>query len=184
MIIRLTCLFVSLAAAASASTVVRRGATCRCTSDQECWPSQSDFQTLSSQLSQPLIYPFPIANACYPQSNPSGNCTNVTLSFEDITWRTQQPGAYQILNWETFTEPNGTIEACFLNTTLGFPCDQGSVPVIGVDARTPEDVQTAVKFASYFNLRLAIKNTGSVVCSLSIIPLKLTCDCRLLVTIF
>jgi hypothetical protein len=181
---RFACLFVSLAAAASASTVVRRGATCRCTSDQKCWPSQSDFQTLSSQLSQPLIYPFPIASACYPQSNPSGNCTNVTLSFEDTNWRTRQSGAYQILNRETFTEPNGTIEACFLNTTLGFPCDQGSVPVIGVDARTPEDIQTAVNFTSNFNLRLTIKNTGFVVRPPSTIPLKLTCDCRLLVMIF
>jgi hypothetical protein len=181
---RLAYLCMSLAAVARASIVVRRNTTCRCTSDQKCWPSQSDFQTLSSQLSQPLIYPFPIASACYPQSNPSGNCTNVTLSFEDITWRTQQPGAYQNLNWETFTEPNGTIEACFLNTTLGFPCDQGSVPVIGVDARTPEDIRSAVKFASNFNLRLTIKNTGFVVRPPSTIPLKLTCDCRLLDMIF
>ena len=34
------------------------------------------------------------------------------------------------------------------------------VPVIGVDARMPGDVQEAVKFAGSHNLRLVIKNTG------------------------
>jgi len=55
---------------------------------------------------------------------------------------------------------NGTLEACFLNTTLGFPCSQGSVSVVGVDARSPEDIQAAVNFAAKYNLRLVIKNTG------------------------
>jgi hypothetical protein len=63
-------------------------------------------------------------------------------------------------NWETYTFPNGTIEACYLNTTLGIPCQQGSVPVIGVDARMPGDIQAAVKFVAKHNLRLVVRNTG------------------------
>jgi hypothetical protein len=45
-------------------------------------------------------------------------------------------------------------------TTLGVPCTQGSVPVIGVDARSVGDIQAAVKFAVKHNLRLVVKNTG------------------------
>ena len=66
-------------------------------------------------------------------------------------------------NFETFTFANGTIEACYLDTTLGVPCGQGSVSVIGVDARVPSDVQAAVKFAAEYNLRLVVKNTGYVI---------------------
>lgn len=55
---------------------------------------------------------------------------------------------------------NGSISACYTNTTLGVPCTQGSVPVIGVDARSASDIQAAVKFAVKHNLRLAVKNTG------------------------
>jgi len=55
---------------------------------------------------------------------------------------------------------NGTIDACYLNVTLGFPCKQGSIPPIGVDVRTAEDAQAAVKFANQKNLRLVVKNTG------------------------
>jgi hypothetical protein len=65
-------------------------------------------------------------------------------------------------NFETYISPNGTISACYLNATLGFPCEQGSVPPIGVDARTVEDVQLTVKFASDNNLRLVIKSTGYI----------------------
>ena len=66
----------------------------------------------------------------------------------------------QAPNFETFILKNGSIDACYLNTTLGSPCGQGSVPVVGVDARSVKDVQAAVAFASKHNLRLVVKNTG------------------------
>jgi hypothetical protein len=47
-----------------------------------------------------------------------------------------------------------------MNTSLGVPCDQGSVPIIGIDARSVGDIQAAVIFAVKHNLRLTIKNTG------------------------
>jgi hypothetical protein len=77
-------------------------------------------------------------------------------------WRSDQAGAMQASNFETFIFSNGTISACYLDTTLGFPCEQGSVPVIGVDARSAKDVQAAVTFALKHNLRLVVKNTGYV----------------------
>lgn len=131
---------------------------CRCTSGSACWPSDSDFQTLASQLSQPLISPVPPATPCY--NSAVGNCTEVQAGWLNGVWRSDQPGAAEHTNWETYTFPNGTIQGCYLNTSLGLPCQQGSVPVIGVDARTPGDVQEAVRFAGNHNLRLVIKNTG------------------------
>jgi len=131
---------------------------CRCTSGSECWPSDSEFQALASAVSQPLIHPVPPATPCYDSA--AGNCTDVLVGWYDGIWRSDQPGAAQHTNWETWTSPDGTIQGCYLNTSLGIPCRQGSVPVIGVDARTPKDVQEAVKFAGKHNLRLVIKNTG------------------------
>ncbi|KAM6495416.1 hypothetical protein JOM56_008122 [Amanita muscaria] len=118
---------------------------CKCLSFQSCWPSPSEFSELSSQLSQPLIHPTPPASACYPPSNPSGNCTDVISHLPD---------------GRSFTFDNGTIDACYYDFTLGFPCDQGNIPIIGVDARTIADVQAAVGFVSKHDLRLVVKNTG------------------------
>lgn len=66
----------------------------------------------------------------------------------------------QNTNFETFIFHNDTISACYLNTTLGIPCGQGSVPPIGVDARSENDIQAAVNFAKQHNLKLVVKGTG------------------------
>ncbi|KAF9262893.1 FAD-binding domain-containing protein [Marasmius fiardii PR-910] len=142
------------------SLTSRGGTECRCLYGDSCWPRDPDFTSLSSELSQPLIHPLPPAAACYPIDSPSGNCTDVQLHTLDGNWRSDQSGAMQNINFETYVFNNGTISACYLNTALGAPCTQGSVPPIGVDARTVEDVQAAVKFAAQHNLRLVIKNTG------------------------
>ncbi|KXN89768.1 hypothetical protein AN958_05308 [Leucoagaricus sp. SymC.cos] len=54
---------------------------------------------------------------------------------------------------------NGSISGCYLNTSLGFAYERGSVPPVGVDPRTAEDVQAVVKFVDRYNLRFVIKNT-------------------------
>jgi hypothetical protein len=132
--------------------------TCRCLYGDSCWPKDSDFSALASQVSQPLLHPIPPESACYPASNPSGNCTEVINKTSNGVWRSNQAGSMQASNFETFIFSNGTISACYLNTSLGFPCKQGSVPVIGVDARSVKDVQAVVTFVSKHNLRLAVKN--------------------------
>ncbi|KAK7060249.1 hypothetical protein VNI00_001014 [Paramarasmius palmivorus] len=133
---------------------------CRCLYGDPCWPSEADFAQLESRLSQPLIYPSPPEASCYPASNPSENCTDVQENSQDGRWISDQPGSFQYPNFEDYIFPNGTISACYLNSTLGFPCEQGSIPPVGVDARSAEDIQAAVRFAAEHNLRLVVKNTG------------------------
>ena len=133
---------------------------CRCLYGQSCWPSESEFAALATQLSQPLLHPLPPESACYPPSAPSGNCSAVIENYTNGSWRSDQPGSMQNTNFETFIFHNGTISACYLNTTLGISCGQGSVPPVGVDARSERDVQAAVNFAKQYNLKLALKNTG------------------------
>lgn len=134
---------------------------CRCLFGDPCWPSEAEFGKLAAQVSQPLILPKPPATPCYTSPN-SSECATVTTKWRQGTWRAEQAGAMQNTNFEIFEFPNGTIDACYINTALGVPCSQGSVSVIGVDAQTVEDIQAAVKFAATHNLRLAVKNTGLV----------------------
>ncbi|CDO71586.1 hypothetical protein BN946_scf184911.g56 [Trametes cinnabarina] len=133
---------------------------CRCLFGDACWPSTDDFASLQKQLSQPLLHPLPPASPCYPISHPSGDCDEVHQQWTNASWRAHQPGAMQGENFETFVFSNGTTSACFMDTSLGVPCTQGSVPVIGVDARDDVDLQAAVRFAASHNLRLVVKGTG------------------------
>lgn len=133
---------------------------CLCTYGEPCWPTADQFAELESQVSQPLIYPVPTASACYPVNDPSGNCTEVVQDWTNGNWRSSMPGSMEAPNFETFMFKNGTIGACYLNTSLGVPCERGSVPVIGVDARTPQVIQAAISFALQHALKLVVKNTG------------------------
>ena len=133
---------------------------CRCLYGQSCWPDENEFAALASQISHPLLHPVPPASACYPPSAPSGDCSVVIANYTNGDWRSDQPGAMQNTNFETFIFHNDTISACYLNTTLGIPCGRGSVPSIGVDARSESDVQIAVNFAKQHNLKLVVKGTG------------------------
>jgi hypothetical protein len=135
---------------------------CRCLfGDSSCWPSDAEFASLSSQLSQPLIYPVPPQSVCYSNSTSAqSECAKVIEHTVDGNWRADQPGSMQAPNFEWFTFPNGSISACYANSKLGIPCEQGNIPPVGVDARTAGDVKAAVMFADRWNLKVVIKNTG------------------------
>ncbi|KIJ13630.1 hypothetical protein PAXINDRAFT_80827 [Paxillus involutus ATCC 200175] len=142
------------------STTSQTGQECVCTSDQPCWPNAEEFSQFQTLVSQPLIYPVPTASACYPTSDPSGNCTEVIENWTDGNWRSSMPGSMEVPHFETIMFKNGTIDACYLNTTITGACGQGRVPVIGVDARSVADIQAGVNFAVKHNLKLVVKNTG------------------------
>ena len=132
---------------------------CRCLYGDPCWPPGEVFEKLELQLSSPLIYPRPLARPCYTSPNLS-ECVVVHENREDGNWRSDHPGSMQYIAFETYIRSDGEIEACYGDISLGIPCSQGSVPPIGVDARSVEDIQAAVKFAAERSLRLVTKNTG------------------------
>lgn len=133
---------------------------CKCLYGQTCWPSQQAFDALQSQLSQPLLHPKPIPSPCYRDGNASDACQDVRDHFTEGLWRADIPGVMQHNNFNAFIFPNNTISKCPLNPTSGETCEQGSVPPIGVDARSPKDVQEALRFAKQYNLKLVVHNTG------------------------
>ena len=154
--LELLTLFSSLVAGLGA----RSSSDCRCLSGDPCWPNATEFSRLQGRLSQPLLYPLPPASPCYALSGPSGDCDQVHRQWTNASFRATLPGAMQASNFETFVSKNGTISACYNNTSLGVSCEQGSVPVVGVDARSDADIQAAVQFAAAHNLRLVVKSTG------------------------
>ena len=135
--------------------------TCRCLYGEECWPNKDEFAKLTSQLSRPvLLCPLLPASACYPPSAPSDDYSVITANYTSGKWRSDQPGVMQHINFETFISHDGTPSACYLDTTLGIPCEQRNILPVGVDARSGRDVQAAVNFAKQYNLKLVVKTTG------------------------
>lgn len=150
-------LFAALNYAAASNAT---NASCKCLYGQSCWPSQQAFDALQSQLSQPLLHPVPAALPCYGQDPSSDACQEVRRNYREGLWRADLPGVMQFTNFNAYIFPNNTISRCPLDHAQGQACGQGSVPPIGVDARSPKDIQEAIRFAKEHNLKLVIHNTG------------------------
>ena len=154
----LTGLLASLLFASSASAAtVARTPRCKCTADQPCWPDQRAFANLQRRLSQPLIAVRPISRPCFEPTFDEDQCEVVRERFNDGIWRTDQPGALIGANWEA---ADGATTSCHFNFSSTTTCEQGRVPVIGVNATNVRDVQEAVRFAAANNLHVVVKNTG------------------------
>ncbi|CAF3730178.1 unnamed protein product [Rotaria sp. Silwood1] len=125
---------------------------CRClASNSSCWPNASVWQIFNESIDGRLVIPEPSAAVCNGTIYNATACSIVKTQWSNATWRSDQVGAMQNHNWEN--------SSCsiFVNSST---CNQGSVPVLAVDAISPEHVQTAVRFAATNNLRLVIKSTG------------------------
>ncbi|WEW56366.1 hypothetical protein PRK78_001809 [Emydomyces testavorans] len=72
-------------------------------------------------------------------------------------WRSQEPGAVQYINWETWPEKQQT---CYIGGDRKIPCGQGRISRYSAVAHKPDHIQQAVRFAAKHNLRLVVKNTG------------------------
>lgn len=147
----------ALAVVTASSTTSAR---CKCLYGQSCWPSQQAFDTLQAKLSRPLLRPLPAASPCYVHGQSSDECQDVRLNYREGLWRADLPGVTQHTNYNAYIFPNNTISRCPLDPVEGQSCGQGSVPPIGVDARSPEDIQEAIRFAKHHNLKLVVQNTG------------------------
>ena len=147
-----------LATSASAANIARTPR-CKCTANQSCWPSQRSFNQLQSRLSNPLIAVAPVSQPCFQATFNQDQCEVVQSRFNDGLWRADQPGALINSNWEA---TDGLTASCYFNLSSTSTCQQGRVPVVGVNATTVRDVQEAVRFASRNNLKIVVKNTGYV----------------------
>lgn len=141
---------VTLAAPSSAS--------CKCIASQSCWPTASEWASLSKNLSYPVFNVLPPGYYCHDPNYNAQLCATAVAKSSDPSWRVTQPGAAEADQWEATST-----SVCFINTNQTQPCGQGRVPAIGVNATTVSDIQTAVRFATKRNLKLRVKNTGYVV---------------------
>ncbi|KAF9431819.1 hypothetical protein BGZ76_011660 [Entomortierella beljakovae] len=127
---------------------------CRCLPSQPCWPTQDQWSELAQSVGNKLIPTKPVAYECHDPHYDSAKCSEIQKGYFFDHWRQHQPGAVQQTNFEVFDN-----QSCLgFNQTL--PCYQGAVPLYTVNATGTQDVQSAIKFASKYNIRLVVKNTG------------------------
>ncbi|OQV22706.1 putative FAD-linked oxidoreductase [Hypsibius exemplaris] len=131
---------------------------CRCLTGQSCFPSADELSYFNNSLvGGRLILPRPTAWPCYQPHFNADSCTAVENNFTDGFFRASNAGSMQSWNFEDDGE-----KRCPLETAKDShaQCDQGRVPVYGVQAESVSDIQETIRFAANHNLRLFVKSTG------------------------
>ncbi|KAJ3044621.1 hypothetical protein HDV00_001547 [Rhizophlyctis rosea] len=128
---------------------------CRCLPKDPCWPSDSVWSHFNSTISGALIQGLPTASVCHDPTYNEAACNVVKSQWNNTFWRGDQPAAMMDPSSESI---NGTTCSPYTNRTE--PCPQGLIPTYIVNGTSPAIISKAVKFASLYNLRLVVKNTG------------------------
>ncbi|KAJ8133250.1 hypothetical protein O1611_g377 [Lasiodiplodia mahajangana] len=131
---------------------------CKVTPSDSAWPSILEWQKLNSSLGDSLLRATPAASSCYA-NNPFGaaeSCDDISYGWGYSYFHASLPESIDYPIWanNSCLPPNAT----GYNASLG--CHVGGYPSYIVNATTPEQVATALKWASDRNVRVVVKGTG------------------------
>ncbi|EEY21513.1 FAD binding domain-containing protein [Verticillium alfalfae VaMs.102] len=134
---------------------------CKCYPGDDCWPQQSEWDSLNAKVNGNLHVHVPPEAACHntfdgllgsQQTYDAAKCAEVTKSWTSETWTVDQ----EALNiWKYFTNVT-----CLPTTDPSQSCTLGFYGVYVIMAKTKDHIKAGVNFARDHNLRLVIRNTG------------------------
>ncbi|EPE26888.1 FAD-binding protein [Glarea lozoyensis ATCC 20868] len=129
---------------------------CRCFPGDACWPSTSTWNTLNNTVGGRLIKTVPIGAVCHD-------------TFPGVSYNAKKCADVQG-NWarpelhdETTHSPMAAFFAnmsCDPFTPRSAPCVIGSYVQYAVKASCDSDYRATINFATKYNIRLVIRNTG------------------------
>ncbi|KAF2638743.1 FAD-binding domain-containing protein [Massarina eburnea CBS 473.64] len=138
---------------------------CKCTPNDSCWPSSTEWATLNTTLGGALIRGIPPASVCYP-SQPdysSEACAFVHSQWFNSTWHAAHPISIDYPVWTNNScnpiYENGTSVTGDLNAGKK-GCSIGKYPVYAVKVTQAKQISDALKWAAARNLRVVVKGTG------------------------
>ncbi|EFJ12370.1 hypothetical protein SELMODRAFT_1347, partial [Selaginella moellendorffii] len=126
---------------------------CYCLPHQRCFPSPPVWHSFSKDIGGRLIQARPAAYPCHDPHYDEAACKVAKTKWTDALWRSDQVGASQHPQWDSFKQ-----QKCLINASD--TCYQGAVPIYAVDVRQADDVSKAFAFATKHHIRVIVKNTG------------------------
>ncbi|KZP23529.1 FAD-binding domain-containing protein [Athelia psychrophila] len=154
-----TCFFLVLAL-----STLSAAAASSCFFGQTCFPSLSTLAAFNVSTGGKLYSEVPIGAPCYSTSSSYNQtaCDEVTSNYHTVQWRIDSFSRFVASPAAPhFHKTCGVADSCLVPPVNSSAiCGQGSVPLYSVHATTSSDVQKYVQFATEFNLRIVVKNTG------------------------
>lgn len=125
---------------------------CRCFPGDACWPSQLIWQNLNSSVHGRLVATVPLGAPCHdPVYNPT-ICKSLQSSWLEPDQHYDSSSSVMA--------PFFANQSCDPFTPQSTPCTLGNYVDYAINVAQPSDISKGIAFASKYNLRLVITNTG------------------------
>jgi hypothetical protein len=141
-----------------------------------CFPSAAEFEAFNCTINGKLIESTPYGSACYKASYDAEACKALAVKKGDFEYRIGLPAGSMYPIWEQNGPlgcpvpdplPDGTAPSAVISPD----CTIGGMAAYVVNATKTEHIAAAVSFAAKHNLRLRIKNVGTLFAELTVISL-------------
>ncbi|KAH7129381.1 hypothetical protein B0J13DRAFT_136940 [Dactylonectria estremocensis] len=125
---------------------------CRCLPGDACWPSKSVWNALNATVDGQLIATVPLGSPCHDPNYDAALC-------EELQDEWSLPQLH-------FNSSSSVMQAYFANQSCdpflaeSRPCTLGNYVSYAIKASSSAQVAKAVKFATKYNIRLVVRNTG------------------------
>lgn len=149
-----TCLVSALLTVASVSATVQQS--CKCFPGEACWPSNDAWNQLNATVDGRLIASVPLGSVCHD---------NQTLAKYDAA-ACDKLRANWLLPQLHYTTPSSPMTSWFANNSCNpftkpeAMCDNRAFTQYAVRAASYHDYRATFAFATKWNIRLVIRNTG------------------------
>ncbi|KAI3393518.1 hypothetical protein diail_4195 [Diaporthe ilicicola] len=130
-------------------------ANCRCFPGDDCWPAASTWSAFNTTIRGRLLATVPLAGPCHEGAfGPynSDKCRDLQAAWFTPDLHAGSPSSIMA--------PYFTNNSCNPFLPKADDCRVGSYVSYSVDVSEAEDVIRTIWFATHFNIRLVIKNTG------------------------
>ncbi|KAJ5355018.1 FAD linked oxidase N-terminal [Penicillium cataractarum] len=136
----------------AASSQAAASTACRCFPGDACWPSQAVWSQFNQSIDGRLIKNIPLGAPCHTPNYNADTCATLKAGW--------------LLPEEHYDSSSSVMAPFFANGTcdpyhaISKPCTLGNYVRYSVNVTCPEQIATAIKFATKYNIRLVVRNTG------------------------
>jgi len=138
-----------------------------CLPGQLCFPSPEVLEAFNCTIDGTLIETTPYGSACYKASYDATTCKALAAKKHDYDYRVSLPAGSMYPIWEQNGPlgcpiPDPLTDGAAPSAVISPECTIGGMAAYVVNATKKEHIAATVSFAAKHNLRLRIKNVGTL----------------------
>ncbi|KAJ7053797.1 FAD binding domain protein [Mycena amicta] len=128
---------------------------CRCYPGDACWPTTTEWTSLNTTVGGRLVATVPLAAACHDDpwaTYDEAACTALQNSWLDA--ETHYPSSSSVM------APFFANQSCDPFLPESAQCVLGTYVQYAINVSSADDVSAGIRFATKYNIRLVVRNTG------------------------